>query len=77
MWIHRRVVTVLQMLKFPKQKGEREEGERVGERKEWKKGKRESQVEGRARAKGLRQECTGFVQRMAKRGGRESENGGR
>lgn len=41
MWIHRRVVTVLQMLKFPKQKGEREEGERVGERKEWKKGKRE------------------------------------
>lgn len=41
MWIHRRVVTVLQMLKFPKQKGEREEGERAGERKEWKKGKRE------------------------------------
>lgn len=26
-WIHRRVITVLQMLKFPKQKGEKEEGE--------------------------------------------------
>lgn len=25
-WIHRRVITVLQMLKFPKQKGEKEEG---------------------------------------------------